>query len=92
VTVDVHLKAIGDDVLADLVASGDLDPSIPPQVASYTLGGGAVLDWTPTAPNAFQANDAVTGAVMTCVATGAYKSNITVTTSHARCPAAPATP
>jgi hypothetical protein len=92
VTVNVHLKAIGDDVLADLVASGDLDPSIPPQVASYTLGGGAVLDWTPTAPNAFQANDAVTGAVMTCVATGAYKSNITVTTSHARCPAAPATP
>ncbi len=27
---------------------------------------------------------------MTCVATGAYKSNITITTSHARCPAAPA--
>ncbi|HLK92009.1 MAG TPA: multiheme c-type cytochrome [Polyangia bacterium] len=90
VTVSVHLKAIGDDVLASLVASGDLDPSIPPQIAAYTLGGGAVLDWTPTAANAFQTSDSVTGAIMTCVATGAYKSNITMTTSHARCPAAPA--
>jgi hypothetical protein len=84
------MKAIGDDVLASLVQSGDLDPSIPPQIASYALGGGAVLDWTPTAANAFQATDAVSGAIMTCVATGAYKSNITLTTSHARCPAAPA--
>jgi hypothetical protein len=90
VTVAVHMKAIGDDVLASLVQSGDLDPSIPPQIASYALGGGAVLDWTPTAANAFQATDAVSGAIMTCVATGAYKSNITLTTSHARCPAAPA--
>ncbi|HVV48744.1 MAG TPA: multiheme c-type cytochrome, partial [Polyangia bacterium] len=92
VTVNVHLKAIGDDVLASLVASGDLDPAIPPQVASYTLGGGAALDWMPTAANAFPATDATTGAVMTCVSTGVYKSNLTMTTSHARCPAAPASP
>ena len=98
VTVNVHLKAIGDDVLSSLVASGDLDASVPPQVASYTLGGGAVLDWTPTAPNVFQAVDMDSGsykgsgATMTCVATGAYKSNITITTSHARCPTAPASP
>ena len=87
VKVTVHLQAIGDDVLASLVASGDLDPSVPPQIARYALGGGATLDWTPTASNAFQATDSVTGAVMTCVATGAYKSNTTPTTSHARCPA-----
>lgn len=85
VTVAVHLQAIGDDVLNGLVESGDLDPSVPPQIARYTLGGGAALDWTPTAANAFQAPDAATGAVMTCVATGAYKSNTTPAVSHARC-------
>jgi hypothetical protein len=85
VTVRVHLQAIGDDVLDSLVASGDLDPSVPAQIARYTLGGGAVLDWTPSAANAFQATDAATGAVMTCVATGAYKSNTTPAVSHARC-------
>jgi hypothetical protein len=87
VKVTVHLQAIGDDVLASLVASGDLDSSVPPQIARYALGGGAMLDWTPTASNAFQATDSVTGAVMTCVATGAYKTNTTPTTSHAHCPA-----
>jgi hypothetical protein len=87
VKVTVHLQAIGDDVLASLVDSGDLDPSVPPQIARYALGGGAALDWTPTASNAFQATDGATGAIMTCVATGAYKSNTTPTTSHAQCPA-----
>jgi hypothetical protein len=89
VTVQVHLQAIGDDVLQDLVASGDLDPAVPPQVARYTLGGGAALDWTPAAANAFQTTDATTGAVMTCVATGAYKSNTTPAVSHARCAGLP---
>ncbi len=90
VTVQVHLQAIGDDVLNELVASGDLDPSVPPQIARYTLGGGAALDWTATASNAFQTTDAATGALMTCVATGAYKSNTTPAVSHARCAGLPA--
>jgi hypothetical protein len=92
VTVAVHLQAIGDDVLDSLVGSQDLDPSVPPQIARYTLGGGATLDWTPTGSNTFQATDSVTGAIMTCVSTGAYKSNITMTTSHAHCPAPPPAP
>jgi hypothetical protein len=92
VTVAVHLQAIGDDVLDSLVASSDLDPSVPPQIARYTLGGGAMLDWTPSGAGTFQATDSVTGAIMTCVATGAYKSNITITTSHAHCPTAPPPP
>jgi hypothetical protein len=92
VKVTVHLQAIGDDVLASLVASGDLDPSVPPQIARYALGGGATLDWTPTASNAFQTLDPATNEPMTCVATGVYKSNTTATTSHARCPASPASP
>jgi hypothetical protein len=85
VTVSLHLQAIGDDVLDSLVASGDLDPSVPPRIARYTLGGGAALDWTPTAANAFQATDTTSGAVTTCVATGAYQSNTTPASSHARC-------
>ena len=92
VTVKVHLQAIGDDVLDTLVAGGDLDPSVPPQIARYTLGGGAALDWAPTAANAFQATDMTSGAVMTCVATGAYKSNTTPALSHARCAGLPAAP
>jgi hypothetical protein len=92
VTVAVHLQAIGDDVLGSLVESQDLDPSVPPQIARYTLGGGAMLDWTPGGAGSFQATDNVTGAIMTCVATGAYKSNITLTTSHAHCPTPPPAP
>ena len=93
VTVKVHLQAVGDDVLNELVASGDLDSSVPAQIARYTLGGGAVLDWSPTAANAFQANDTgSSGAVMTCVATGANKSNTTPTASHARCAGLPLAP
>jgi hypothetical protein len=87
VTATVHLKAIGDDVLQSLVTSGDLDPSIPPLIASYTLAGGGTLDWTPTGVGVFSANDPVTNAVMTCVTTGTYKSNITAAVSHAKCPA-----
>ena len=47
VKLKVHLQAIGDDVLADLVQSGDLDPAIPPQIARYELGGAASFEWTP---------------------------------------------
>ena len=39
ITVKIHLQAIGDDVLADLVASQDLDPAIPAKIARYELGG-----------------------------------------------------
>ncbi|HXJ19033.1 MAG TPA: multiheme c-type cytochrome [Polyangia bacterium] len=92
VTVAVHLQAIGDDVLDSLVASDDLDPSVPPQIARYKLGGGAVLDWTPTAANAFQTTDTTSGAVMTCIATGAYKTNTTPAVSHARCAGLPTMP
>ena len=47
VSLKIHLQAIGDDVLADLVASQDLDPAIPEKIARYQLGGAASFDWTP---------------------------------------------
>ena len=88
VTVNVHLQAIGDDVLNDLVMSGDLDPSVPPLIARYTLGGSSTLDWTPNAANVQHPSDPTTNAILTCISTGVYKSNTTLTTSHAHCAAA----
>jgi hypothetical protein len=82
VTVKVHLQAIGDDVLSDLVASGDLDPSVPAAVARYDLGGGAPLDWTPATatPNV----DPNSGTLL-CVTSGVWRSNTTPAQSHAHC-------
>jgi hypothetical protein len=85
VTVTVQMQAIGDDVLNSLVASGDLDASIPPKIARYQLGGSGTLDWTPTSAGVFHTPDPATAAVMTCVTTGTYKANTTLTTSHSAC-------
>jgi cytochrome c554/c'-like protein len=83
VTLDVHLQAIGDDVLSDLVASGDLDPSVPPLIARYTLGGSASVDWTPA--TAQEKLDPNSGVVLECVTTGTYATNTTSAVSHAAC-------
>jgi hypothetical protein len=82
ITLAVHLQAVGDDVLAQLVASGDLDASLPSQVAKYTLTG-AALEWTPKMATAEL--DPVTGVPKTCVMTGNYNANVTPAESHARC-------
>jgi hypothetical protein len=90
VTLKVHLQAIGDDVLADLVQSNDLDPAIPPQIAKYELGGAAALDWTPA--TAMPKVDPTTSAPLLCVVTSiAYRTNTAPAVSNARCtpPASP---
>jgi hypothetical protein len=85
VTVKVHLQAIGDDVLADLVATGDLDPAIPPQIARYQLGGAADLDWTPA--TAMPKVDPVTSEPLLCVVTPImYRTNTAEAKSNAHCP------
>ena len=73
VKVNVHLQAIGDDVLASQYASGDHDATNPPQIARYSKGGSATLDRTPKATNSCKATDSVTGAIRTCVSTGALQ-------------------
>lgn len=84
VSVRVHLRAIGDDVLQDLIDTGDLDPAIPSRIATYTLGGAAELDWTPAA--AIPKMDSVTGAALLCVVKPpAYRPNTTPAVSHAHC-------
>jgi len=83
ITARVHLQAVGDDVLAELVASGDLDPSVPPQLARYQLGGGAVLDWTPATASAFV--DPGSGNTLSCITTGTIRATSTAGVSNAHC-------
>lgn len=81
ITLKLHLQAIGDDVLADLVASGDLDPTIPPLVARYEVAG-AALEWT-IAKASLQPNG--TGLLNPCVFSGRYNANVTPAETHAHC-------
>ena len=83
VKVTVHLQAIGDDVLTDLVASGDLDASLPPLVAKYDVGGGAALEWTPSAAKVVV--DPNTLATLLCVTSGNYRPNTVRAASHVEC-------
>jgi len=45
VTAKLRIRPIGIDVLRDLVASGDLDPSLVGEMATLTFGSG--IEWTP---------------------------------------------
>jgi hypothetical protein len=88
ITLQMHVQAIGDDVLADLVATGDLDPSIPPQIARFDLGGGGALEWTPAAAQSVR--DQMSGLDKLCVTTMRSVGTMTIPAkSAARC-AAPA--
>ena len=90
VTLKIHLQAIGDDVLHDLVQSGDLDPAIPSQIARYQLGGAASFEWTPATST--PKNDPVTTAALLCIVKPiAYRTNTAPAPTNARC-VAPASP
>ncbi len=47
VTMRVRLQAIGLDVVDDLIASGDLDPSIRASIPTFDIGTSALVEWTP---------------------------------------------
>jgi nitrate/TMAO reductase-like tetraheme cytochrome c subunit len=84
VSLKIHLKAIGDDVLADLVDSGDLDPGIPQRIAQYDLGGAASFDWTPA--TAIPEIDRTAGVTRLCVIKPvAYRTNTVPAVSNAHC-------
>jgi len=87
ITLGVSVKAVGDDVLASLVASGDLDPAIAAAVPTFQLGTGAALEWTRAAATA--SIDAQTGDHLLCVNGGRYTpvAMLASGTSFARCPA-----
>lgn len=89
ITLQVYLKAIGDDVLTSLVESHDLDASLAAAVPRYQLGGGASVEWIRAAASPYR--DERTNNSLLCATAGAYTSlnTIVAATSHARCVPAP---
>jgi len=82
INLKIHLQAIGDDVLQALVDSGDLDATIPPKIARYTLGGAASFDWTPSTAKV----QVVDNATLLCVIKPIkYRTNVAQAVSNARC-------
>jgi hypothetical protein len=90
VTMRVRLQPVGIDVLADLVASGDLDAAVvdamPTFDVSLTGPGGPPLEWTPEAAAGLitMSDD---GTPETCVATLDFNvaAQQTLATNHTKC-------
>jgi hypothetical protein len=85
ITLDVYLRTVDDEVLAGLVASGDLQAVDAAAVGTFHLGGGAQLTWTRAAATSYL--DGPTGQRLTCVSAATYTpvSSIANGVSHARC-------
>lgn len=90
ITLRVLMKPLGDDILADLVASGDLNPEIANRVPQFELAE-TKLEWTAARgqePTDAQSRTKVPG--LSCVSNGSpYLKLPTVALSHARCPPGP---
>ena len=91
VNLKIHLQAIGDDVLKDLVDTGYLDASIPPLIARYELGGASSFDWTPATSS--PKNDPDTRAALLCIVKPiAFRTNTWPADSNAHCKLKPPDP
>jgi hypothetical protein len=88
ITMKVHLRPMGDDVLQDLVASGDLDPAVPSKIPTFDVAGGTV-EWTKEAVKVAPIIER--GSVISCVATLPFNPTTQLIPSHAKCepPVAP---
>ncbi|MSP72058.1 MAG: hypothetical protein EXR76_07740 [Myxococcales bacterium] len=64
VTVRVRMRAMGLEVLRELVVSGDLDPEVVSRMPTYTLAG-SVLEWSPA--TADLRTSPLTGLMVPCV-------------------------
>jgi hypothetical protein len=84
VTLRFRLQPIGDDLLDDLQASGDLNPNDRPQMPVYTLGASA-LEWTPAASVSSTITEL--GLRAYCVATPNFNvsANRVPAVNHTRC-------
>jgi hypothetical protein len=86
ITMRVFIKAVGDDVLADLVATGDLDPAVMAAVPTFEVDWGS-MEWTPNAEPPTDIQTRVPVAGITCVGnqTQQYRVLNTVAVSRATC-------
>ncbi len=85
ITMKVFMRPIGDDVLRDLVASGDLTDEIRARVPQFSLAQ-ASLEWTPQKGKA--PTDTQTRArlpELSCVSTSTQYFVLPPAVSHARC-------
>jgi len=89
ITLEVYLKAIGDEVLESLVTSGDLAPSDAAAVPTFRMGGLGPVTWTRATATSYI--DGSPDRRLACVSSGTYTPmiNITEGKSHAHCPAPP---
>ncbi len=67
ITLRVRLRAVGLDVLDDLIASSDLDPQFRTAIPTFTVGG--TLEWTPAAATSTYV-DRNTNRLVSCVTHG----------------------
>ena len=83
VTMRVRLTPVGQDVLDDLVSSGDLDPGVEAQVPTFDLGGTA-LTWTAATATIMYIDQ---GLPATCVSSGIVSGASTANPApaHTRC-------
>lgn len=82
VTMRVRLRPIGDEILDELVASGDLDPAIADRMPTFDLAS-TRLEWTraKAEPERDERNQ-----LTYCVAsTSSFRPALKTATSHARC-------
>jgi Cytochrome c554 and c-prime len=96
VTFRMRLQPVGLDVLNDLVASGDLDPSVSARMPTWDVSfldadGGTKpsLEWTAGAPDAVTYKDEFDLTMARCVATPTF--NVGANKVPASAPSAPAT-
>jgi hypothetical protein len=84
VTMRVRMQPIGIDVLNDLVATGDLDPSIVSQQPTYDLLSPATLTWTMATANATTIEGRFP---VSCITTTALnvQAQTTIAVNHAKC-------
>lgn len=81
ITLRVRMRAVGDDILDDLVASGDLDPSIKPRLPTFDMGG-ATLEWSHEKADRVLVDGREP---IECVGTTAYVASPNLAVSHATC-------
>jgi hypothetical protein len=84
ITMKVHIRPIGEEVIADLIASGDLDPAFAGKIPTFDVSGGTI-EWSKDSPNAVPPF-VERGSVVSCVAAALPFNTTTMPTiSQARC-------
>jgi hypothetical protein len=84
ITMRVHIRPVGEEVIKDLIASGDLAPEYAGKIPTFAVSGGTV-EWTRDSPDRIP-SFVERGSVISCVAPVQPFNTLTnPTISQARC-------